>query len=41
MPTILADLGSGNCEKSRLFVDAILERQSKLQFIPIDISEGT
>ena len=39
-PTTLIDMGSGNCVKSRMIIDALLERQSKLQFIPVDISEG-
>ena len=39
-PCTLVDLGSGNCEKSRLFIDAILKKQSSLRFIPVDISKG-
>ena len=39
-PTTLIDMGSGNCVKSRMIIDALLERQSMLQFIPVDISEG-
>ena len=39
-PIVLADLGCGNCEKTRIFIDAILEKQDKLHFIPVDISQG-
>ena len=39
-PCVLVEMGSGNSEKSRIFIDAILERQSTLQYIPVDISKG-
>ncbi|HIN30273.1 TPA: L-histidine N(alpha)-methyltransferase [Candidatus Poribacteria bacterium] len=34
----LVELGSGNSGKTRLLIDAILERQATLHYIPIDIS---
>ena len=37
---VLVDLGCGNCEKTRMFIDAILEKQDSLHFIPVDISQG-
>ncbi|XP_033759606.1 histidine N-alpha-methyltransferase-like [Pecten maximus] len=36
--TVLVDMGSGNCQKTRLFIDNILQNQDKLTFYPIDIS---
>ena len=39
-PIKLVDIGCGNCDKTRLFIDAILKRQEKLDFIPVDIAEG-
>ena len=39
-PVTLVDLGCGNCDKTRMFIDAILETQDRLDFIPVDISEG-
>lgn len=38
-PCILVEMGSGNSEKSRIFIDAILEQQPKLQYVPVDISK--
>ncbi|XP_045158354.2 histidine N-alpha-methyltransferase-like [Mercenaria mercenaria] len=37
-PCILVEMGSGNSEKSRTFIDAILQRQKTLTYIPVDIS---
>ncbi|XP_069120797.1 histidine N-alpha-methyltransferase-like isoform X2 [Argopecten irradians] len=37
--SILVDMGSGNCEKTRLFIDHLLLNQEKLDFYPIDISQ--
>ena len=34
----LVEFGSGNSDKTRLLIDAILERQATLHYIPIDIS---
>lgn len=38
-PCVLVDMGSGNAIKTRFFIDAILEQQRSLQYIPVDISE--
>lgn len=38
-PCVLVEMGSGNSEKSRSFINAILEKQGHLQYIPVDISE--
>ncbi|OWF48186.1 uncharacterized protein LOC110453346 [Mizuhopecten yessoensis] len=35
----LVDMGSGNCSKTRLVIDELLQRQNKLTFYPVDISE--
>ena len=34
----LVEFGSGNSDKTRLLIDAILEKQATLHYIPIDIS---
>ncbi|OWF56373.1 uncharacterized protein LOC110448217 [Mizuhopecten yessoensis] len=34
----IVDLGSGNCTKTRLFIDELLRRQQKCSFYPVDIS---
>ena len=39
-PCVLVDMGSGNAIKTRFFIDAFLEQQRSLQYIPVDISEG-
>ena len=39
-PCVLVEMGSGNSEKSRIFIDAILEQQPTLQYMPVDISKG-
>lgn len=36
-PIKLVDIGCGNCDKTRLFIDAILKRQDRLDFVPVDI----
>ena len=36
----LVDMGSGNAEKTRIIMDALLEKQSDIQYIPVDISES-
>ncbi|XP_033730891.1 histidine N-alpha-methyltransferase-like isoform X2 [Pecten maximus] len=36
--TDLVDMGSGNCQKTRLFIDNILQNHDKLTFYPVDIS---
>ena len=37
---MLVDMGSGNAVKTRIVIDAILKRQRRLQYVPVDISEG-
>ncbi|XP_060593376.1 histidine N-alpha-methyltransferase-like [Ruditapes philippinarum] len=37
-PCVLVEMGSGNSEKSRTFIDTILKRQKSLTYIPVDIS---
>jgi dimethylhistidine N-methyltransferase len=37
-PLELVELGSGSAQKTRLLIDAILERQGRLTYHPIDIS---
>ncbi|XP_052777112.1 histidine N-alpha-methyltransferase-like [Mya arenaria] len=37
-PCFFVDLGSGNSEKSRMIIDAILREQTVLNYIPVDIS---
>ncbi len=39
-PTTLAELGSGSSSKTRLLIDAFLERRSTLLYVPVDISRG-
>jgi len=36
----LVELGSGSALKTRLIIDALLEEQAKLRFVPIDISKS-
>ncbi len=36
----LIELGSGESEKTRLLIDAILARQDRLAYVPVDISES-
>ncbi|XP_021359803.1 uncharacterized protein LOC110454493 isoform X2 [Mizuhopecten yessoensis] len=37
--TALVDMGSGNCQKTRFFIDELLKYQDKIHFYPIDISK--
>ena len=37
-PVRLVELGSGNAEKTRFLIEAILERQGELHYFPVDIS---
>jgi dimethylhistidine N-methyltransferase len=39
-PLRLIELGSGESQKTRLLISAILDRQPGLQYVPIDISPG-
>ena len=39
-PVDLVDLGSGNSGKTRLVIEALLRRQGRLRFIPVDISSS-
>lgn len=39
-PVDLVDLGSGNSGKTRLVIEALLRRQRRLRFIPVDISSS-
>ncbi len=39
-PLRLIELGSGESEKTRLLIDAILARQGRLEYVPVDISES-
>ncbi|XP_060084942.1 histidine N-alpha-methyltransferase-like [Ylistrum balloti] len=36
---ILVDIGSGNCSKSKICIDELIERQGKCSFYPVDISK--
>jgi len=38
LPTDLVELGSGSAEKTTHLIDALLEAQGSLQYVPIDIS---
>ncbi|KAH3849147.1 hypothetical protein DPMN_091543 [Dreissena polymorpha] len=38
LPVNLIDMGSGNSQKSRIVINAILKHQDKLTYIPMDIS---
>ncbi|XP_052271518.1 histidine N-alpha-methyltransferase-like [Dreissena polymorpha] len=40
LPVNLIDMGSGNSQKSRIVINAILKHQDKLTYIPMDISPG-
>ncbi|XP_060063238.1 histidine N-alpha-methyltransferase-like [Ylistrum balloti] len=37
--TALIDMGSGNCQKTRIFINEILRSKNKISFYPIDISK--
>jgi L-histidine N-alpha-methyltransferase len=39
-PERVVELGSGDCRKSRILLEAILERQQALTFVPIDVDAG-
>ena len=39
-PARVVELGSGDCRKSRILLEAILERQPALTFVPIDVDGG-
>src|SRR5438045_2892339 len=39
-PERIVELGSGDCHKSRILLEAILDRQPALTFIPIDVDSG-
>lgn len=39
-PVELIELGSGNAQKTRLLIRALLDRQPELHFLPIDISDA-
>ncbi|KAK3102388.1 hypothetical protein FSP39_011037 [Pinctada imbricata] len=36
----VVDLGSGNAEKTRIVLNALLERQETVHYVPVDISGG-
>lgn len=38
-PVWLAELGSGDGQKTRLLIEALLARQGTLEYVPVDISE--
>jgi L-histidine Nalpha-methyltransferase len=38
-PSRLIELGSGSAEKTRFLIEALLHRQDRLHYLPIDISE--
>ncbi|HKV39484.1 MAG TPA: L-histidine N(alpha)-methyltransferase [Blastocatellia bacterium] len=40
-PVRLIELGSGSAEKSRYLIEAILECQAQLEYLPIDISDSS
>lgn len=40
LPTDLVELGSGSAEKTRHLIDALLDAQGSLQYVPIDISRS-
>lgn len=37
----IVELGSGNAEKTRFLLEAMLNRQTKLHYLPVDISEAS
>ncbi|HYX26057.1 MAG TPA: L-histidine N(alpha)-methyltransferase [Thermoanaerobaculia bacterium] len=39
-PLWLVELGSGDGQKTRLVIEALLERQETLEYVPVDISES-
>ncbi|MBA2608752.1 MAG: L-histidine N(alpha)-methyltransferase [Actinobacteria bacterium] len=38
---VLAELGSGTCEKSRILIRALIDEASLTTYVPFDVSEGT
>src|SRR6185295_1444431 len=38
-PARLIELGSGSAEKTRYLIDALLQRQPELDYLPVDISD--
>src|SRR5207253_951435 len=40
-PARLIELGSGSAEKTRYLIDALLQRQPELHYLPIDISPAS
>ena len=39
LPCVLVDMGSGNADRTRMFIDVLLQKQSQLTYIPVDVSE--
>jgi len=39
-PVWVVELGSGDGQKTKLLIEALLARQGKLEFVPVDISES-
>jgi dimethylhistidine N-methyltransferase len=39
-PVLLAELGSGSSDKTRLLIEAFLRRQERLRYVPIDIARS-
>jgi dimethylhistidine N-methyltransferase len=37
-PPLLAELGSGSSDKTRLLIEALLRRQGRLRYLPVDIA---
>jgi len=40
-PARLIELGSGSAEKTRYLIDALLQRQPELHYLPVDISDAS
>jgi L-histidine N-alpha-methyltransferase len=40
-PARLIELGSGSAEKTRYLIDALLQRQPELDYLPVDISDAS
>jgi L-histidine N-alpha-methyltransferase len=40
-PVQLVELGSGSAEKTRYLIEALLDRQGKLHYLPVDISDAS
>ena len=39
LPCVLVDMGSGNADKTRMFIDVLLQQQTQLTYIPVDVSD--